>query len=80
MKLIIDIPEEEYFVIKHYGDIPLNKTYFTAMSIINGIPLDKIRAMIERIADVEQKHDEKWATGLRYAVKVIDKYREKVNE
>jgi hypothetical protein len=37
--------------------------------------LDRIRAMIEQIADVEQKHDEKWAMGLRYAVKVIDKYR-----
>ena len=36
--------------------------------------LDRIRAMIERIADVEQKHDEKWAAGLRYAVKIIDKY------
>lgn len=37
--------------------------------------LDKIRAEIERIADEEQKHDEKWAIGLRYAVKIIDKYK-----
>lgn len=42
--------------------------------------LDRIRAMIEQIADVEQKHDEKWAIGLRYAVKVIDKYRNEVSE
>ncbi len=37
--------------------------------------LDKIRAEIEQIANEEQKHDEKWAVGLRYAVKIIDKYR-----
>ena len=36
--------------------------------------LDKIRAEIERIANEEQKHDEKWAIGLRYAVKIIDKH------
>ena len=40
--------------------------------------LNKIRAEIEQIADEEQKHDEKWAIGLRYAVKIIDKYREGV--
>lgn len=38
--------------------------------------LDKIRAEIEQVANEEQKHDEKWAIGLRYAVKIIDKYRE----
>ena len=37
--------------------------------------LDKIRDEIEQIADEEQKHDKKWAIGLRYAVKIIDKYR-----
>lgn len=36
--------------------------------------LDKIRAEIEQIADEEQKHDEKWAIGLRYALKIIDNY------
>lgn len=36
--------------------------------------LGKIRAEIEQIADEEQKHDEKWAIGLRYAVKIIDRY------
>lgn len=44
--------------------------------------LDKIRAEIEHIADEEQKHDKKWAIGLRYAVKIIDKYmgKEQMNE
>lgn len=23
----------------------------------------------------EQKHDEKWTIGLRYAIKIIDKYK-----
>lgn len=39
--------------------------------------LDKLRAEIEQIADEEQKYDKLWATGLRYAVKIIDKYRTK---
>ena len=38
--------------------------------------LDKIRAEIEQTADEEQKHDEKWAMGLRYADKIIGKYLE----
>lgn len=42
--------------------------------------LDKITTEIEQIADEEQKHDEKWAIGLRYAVKIIDKYRNEVSE
>lgn len=37
--------------------------------------LDKIRAEIKQTADEEQKHDEKWAMGLRYAVKIIDKHK-----
>jgi len=36
--------------------------------------LDKIRAEIEQIVDEEQKHDKKWAVGLRYSLKIIDKY------
>ena len=36
---------------------------------------EKIRVEIEQIADEEQKYDEKWAIGLRYAVKIIDKYK-----
>lgn len=42
--------------------------------------LKQIRAEIEQIADEEQKHDEKWAIGLRYAVKIIDKYRTESKE
>lgn len=42
--------------------------------------LNKIRTEIEQIADEEQKHDKKWAIGLRYAVKIIDKYRNEVRK
>lgn len=41
---------------------------------------DKIRAKIEQIADEEQKHDEKWAIGLRYAAKIIDEYKAESEE
>lgn len=37
--------------------------------------LDKIRAEIEQVAEEESKHDEKWAKGLKYALKIIDKYK-----
>ena len=77
MKLIIDIDDKRIKGIKLLAkEQDIATPYPTLEQIIaNGIPLDKIRAMIERIADVEQKHDEKWAMGLRYAVKIIDKYR-----
>ena len=36
--------------------------------------LDKIRAEIIQVANQEKLHDEKWALGLRHAVKIIDKH------
>lgn len=42
--------------------------------------LDKLRAEIEQTANEEQKYDKMWATGLRYSVKIIDKYRTKESE
>ena len=41
MKIVIDIPEEQYLLIRHYQDISPNKTHSLAMSIINGTPLPK---------------------------------------
>ena len=56
------------------GDcIEHNKEFFKKW--VNCKMLDKISAEIKRISDEEQKHDEKWAIGLRYAVKIIDKYK-----
>lgn len=39
------------------------------------LAIDKIRAEIMQVANQEKFYDEKWALGLRYAVKIIDKYR-----
>ena len=52
----------------------INRNCETPESTCLDCMLDKIRAEIEQTADEEQKHDEKWAIGLRYAVKIIDKY------
>ena len=41
MKLVIEIPEEQYLLIRHYQDIAPNKTHSLAMAIINGTPLPK---------------------------------------
>lgn len=51
-------------------ELLLNERVVEAVNAV----LDKIRAEIEQIADEEQKYDEKWAIGLRYAIKIIDKY------
>ena len=37
--------------------------------------LDKIRAEIIQVANHVKLHDEKLAFGLKYAVKILDKYR-----
>jgi len=37
--------------------------------------LDKIRAEIEQVVAEESKEDLKWALGLKYSIKIIDKYR-----
>ena len=71
MKLIIDINEDDYEYMKN-GYVPHSFNMFYAIK--NGISLDKIRTEIEQIADEEREHDEKWAIGLRYAVKIIDNY------
>ena len=72
MKLIIDIDDELIETAKFAVQNDMGSDY--VKSIANGTPLNKIRTDIEQIADEEQKHDKKWAIGLRYAVKIIDKY------
>ena len=87
MKLIIDIPEREYKVICENNYVAVCACpNLLSNAIKNGTPipdnattvddvLEQIKDEIEQIADEEQKHDEKWTIGLRYAVKIIDKYR-----
>ena len=41
MQITIEIPKEEYLLIRHYQDISPNKTHSLAMSIINGTQLPK---------------------------------------
>lgn len=48
------------------------------MTDIDVDTLGKIKDEIEQIVEEERKHDEKWAAGLRYAIKIIDKYMQKV--
>ena len=37
--------------------------------------LDKIKVEIEQVTEEESKFDKKWAQGLKYALKIIDKYK-----
>lgn len=36
---------------------------------------DNIRAEIEQVVEEESKFDKKWAQGLKYSLKIIDKYK-----
>ena len=51
MQIVIEIPKEEYLLIRHYQDISPNKTHSLAMSIINGTPLPKGHG---RLIDAEE--------------------------
>ena len=74
MKLVIDIPKEEYECVQITGCLG-NKTC-VSNAIYNGIPLDKIRAEIEEIArDYDKFADYRRVHGLWIALDIIDKYR-----
>jgi Mg2+/Co2+ transporter CorC len=72
--------EHEEFTEKQMSIIEYVDAYTTEGVTTADDVLDKIKAEIEQIADAEQKHDEKWAIGLRYAVKIIDKYKAESEE
>lgn len=74
MQIVIDIDEKIFNKLPE-AEFGSNVIEDVLEAVENGIPLDTVRAEIEQIADEEQKHDEKWAMGLRYAVKIIDKYK-----
>ena len=61
--------------LRHKGILEDKDYKRLCKALDNENALDKIRAEIEQTADEEQKHDEKWSIGLRYAVKIIDKYK-----
>lgn len=74
MKLIVDIPDN--------WEKELNQSKITFADVVdidtirNGIPLDKIRAEIERERSFQRVMEEyDIATGLRKALEIIDKYK-----
>ncbi len=83
MKLIIDIPEEYYNNLLKNCRFSSEEIPIVSLAIAVSTPLekhdaellDKIRAEIEEVAEEESKHDKMWAQGLKYALKIIDKYR-----
>lgn len=72
--------ENWYALVNEWGQTGITLSHDDIIGKIDNQPtvdvLDKIRAEIKQIADEEQKHDEKWAIGLRYADKIIGKYLE----
>ena len=72
--------EYEEFKEEKMSIIDQVNTYTTEGITTADDVLDKIRAEIKQTADEEQKHDEKWAIGLRYAIKIIDKYKAESEE
>lgn len=55
--------EHDHDVVKAYND---GQAYI----------LDKIRSEIEETVKTEANQDKKWASGLRYSLKIIDKYKD----
>ena len=83
MKLIIDIPDDyvEEFKMQQkllgdeLSDVIDSRYSMARYSIANGIPLEDIKEEITQIANEEEKEDSKqWCSGLKYALKIIDKH------
>lgn len=76
MKLVIDIPDNEYSQI---CELRLHNRTFYDDAIRNGTPLnevlDKIRAEIEALIGEYNIDDYDFCTGLICARRIIDKYR-----
>ena len=70
MKLIIDIPEEEYNHLKRTNDYSIEHTRY----IYDGIPLEQISDEITELKN-NNFFTEEVRGGLRMALNVIDKYR-----
>ena len=61
MKLIIDIPDNEYKQNKHYYD-----------SVYHGIPLDDVKAKIDEQYDRVYPYNIDIAQGLEFALDILD--------
>ena len=77
MKLIVDIPKEDYNYAKQ--QVADGITNPLKIFIASGIPLDKIRAEIEQERDKVYQNrrgcDTYYADGLDTALEIIDKYK-----
>ena len=79
MKLIIDIPEEDRKDIGNIHFVREDLKFKIGKAIMNGIPLDDVKAEIRELRDSWEKdcyHDE--AEALNIALKIIDKHIGKV--
>ena len=75
MKLIIDIPEEDRKDIGNIHFVREDLKFKIGKAIMNGIPLDDVKAEIRELRDSWEKdcyHDE--AEALNIALKIIDKH------
>lgn len=76
MKVVIDIPKEEYESIK----ASVNKTS-SDYRILNGTPLDDIKAEINAMADLSAKTNDKTLFGgLELALGIINKHTKGVSD
>ena len=71
MKLIIDIPEEEYERIK---DIPNDYKLLIHKAVANGTPLDDVKAEIDEQYDRVKPYNIDVAEGLEMALEIINKH------
>lgn len=80
MKLIIDIPEEQYNTIKSdlYNTFTAEMKKWGLGAIRNGIPLDNLRTEIQTEHDGilwdYNDYDDGWSDALKWVLNVIDKY------
>ena len=76
MKIVIDIPEELYKACYEASKITLKEKEEVDVvvdAVGNGIPLDDIKAEIEKVV-CEEADDARWARGLHYSLIIIDKH------
>ena len=76
VKLIIEIPKEEYEFIKSSVLVPLKNSY--SELIVNGIPLDDVRAEIEK--DARGYRCDEFIDGINHALEIIDNIGKEIEE
>lgn len=78
MKLIIDIPENEYIGIKSFPNANTSYPWTIHLydAVKNGIPLENIKAEIERGSKLlcVGSFEKGIAKGLKVALEIIDKH------